>query len=409
MSKWIQTAKKLVPQSIKTTLVNQYAHIGNRRLHPEAYDPAAYPAGVNLLGYIYAEMGLGQGCRCIASALRESGLPFTIINYMQGPSARMGDRSWSEYVGTARYSVNLVQINADQIPRVRLRMGQNFWDKRYQIAHFAWELPEFPKEWSTVCSYFDEIWTPSSFCSDAIARQTDVPVYTMPFCIHPEISQPRDRAYFRLPEDRFLYLSMFDVNSVMERKNPMGAIRAYCLAFPEVTGRTGLVVKINNFTRLGETDDELYRLIQSRSDIFLIDEVLSRNDLNALIRTCNCFVSLHRSEGFGLVLAEAMYLGRPVVATNWSSNTDFMTAENSCPVDYRLVTLEQDYTVYRRGQQWAEAEEQHCATYLRRLYEEPAYYEAIARAGQISIQKQYSAQASASFILQRLQPTLKGE
>lgn len=409
MSSLGKTIKKLVPQPVKAALMNRYYQIRSQRMHPLAYDPMAYPAGVNLLGYIYAEMGLGQGCRCIAAALRESGLPFTIVNYAEGPSARMDDRTWSDFVGPARYGVNLVQINADQIPRVRVRMGRDFWDKRCQIAHFAWELPEFPSQWRAACNCFDEIWTPSRFCTDAIARQTHVPVYTMPFCIHPEISQPREREHFHLPENRFLYLTMFDVNSVMERKNPIGAIRAYCRAFPDVTGRTGLVVKINNFTRLQKTDNTLYELIRSRSDIFLLDEVLSRGDLNALIQTCDCFVSLHRSEGFGLVLAEAMYLGRPVVATNWSSNTDFMTAENSCPVNYRLVPLERDYAVYRRGQHWAAADESHCVSYMRRLYEDPAYYEAIARAGQASMQRQYSAQASAEFLLRRLTPILKGE
>lgn len=396
--------KAVLPPFVRKALRHFYYKMYDQLLSTESYEVGHYPFGINLTGYIYSEMGLGQGCRCIAHGLQESGIPFSIVNYCN-QNARSEDYEWKAYVGDAKYAINLVQINPDGINQARIRLGKNFWDKRYQISHFSWELPIFPSMWKGVCDYFNEIWTPSDFCTEAIAGQTKVPVYTMPYVIQPEISTLRNRTYFKLPKDKFLFLCMFDINSAMERKNPIGAIDAYLKAFSDSKRdeNVGLVIKINNFLRRKEDYKALYQRIINRPDIYIIDEVFSKNDVNALISVCDCFVSLHRSEGFGLVLAEAMYFEKPVIATNWSANIDFMNKNNSCVVDYRLIPLERDYAVvYQKGQMWADPSIEHCAHYMQQLYADKQYYQMIANAGQQSIKKQCSSEVSANFILDRV-------
>jgi glycosyltransferase involved in cell wall biosynthesis len=118
--------------------------------------------------------------------------------------------------------------------------------------------------------------------------------------------------------------------------------------------------------------------------------------------TCDCFVSLHRSEGFGLGLAEAMYQGKPVIGTDWSGNTDFMNAENSCPVRYSLERLDQSFGPYSKGQTWAEPDSDHAAWFMRRLVEDDSYRRRIAAAGQETIRSDYSPRAVGRRYLERL-------
>lgn len=382
----------------KQDLVRLRCHLTPQR----PYRPGKYPTGVNLTGYIQAEMGLGQSCRCLAQALEAGNIPFSVISYQYGAPARMGDSTWDRKMNGIQYAVNLTVINADQLYAAVSRLGTAYWDSRYQIAHYAWELPEYPAEWVRVSRRFDEIWTPSTFCTQAVATAVDRPVYTIPYVIEPKLSQPRARDYFSLPEDRFLFLCMFDVNSVIQRKNPMAVISAFLKAFPGDDPQVGLVVKVNDARGNPEIQSYLSGLIREHSNIYLINKVLSRNDVNALIAVSDCFVSMHRSEGFGLVMAEAMYFGKPVIATNWSANTDFMNEENSCPVRYQLVSVDQDYVVYKKGQIWADPDVDHCAGYMRALVEDPEYRRRIAAAGQASIRRQYNAESAAKAIKERL-------
>lgn len=405
------TIKKLLPtpavEAIKNTLHEQQLRKLSR-VKKNPYQPGAYPDGVNLTGFIRAEMGLGESCRRLAAALKHAQIPFSAIDYQHGACARMEDDSWGSFMHGAQYAVNVTVINADELPyAIPALEKEKYWDRHYQIAHYAWELPEYPAEWAKISEIFDEIWTPSTFCTDAIAAAVKCPVRTIPYIIAPEISQKRSREYFGLPEDRFLFLCMFDVNSVIQRKNPKAAIDAFRKAFGGDASNVGLVIKVNDVQGTPEAQEYLQGLIRECSNIYLLNKVLSRNDVNALIQVCDSFVSMHRSEGFGLVMAESMYLGKPVIATNWSSNTDFMNHENSCPVSYRLVEVDQDYAVYKKGQIWADPDVDDCARYMRRLVEEPAYCAAIAEAGRKTILEKYSADSSAQAIRQRLDQILK--
>ena len=209
--------------------------------------------------------------------------------------------------------------------------------------------------------------------------------------IHFPVPENPHRARFGLPEDRFLFLTMYDMHSLQERKNPEASLDAFTKAFPDVErSGVGLVIKLMNGGTYPEDYAALKQRLASVSGTHLIDETLAREEVYELEACCDAFVSLHRSEGFGLGLAECMFLGKPVVGTNWSGNVDFMTSAYSCPVDFSLVELDRDHGPYRKGQHWAEPDVDHASHYMRKLATDDAYRKEVGQRGQQTIRLQHS-------------------
>ena len=181
-----------------------------------------------------------------------------------------------------------------------------------------------------------------------------MPVLCFPHAVDIPTSLQPDRARFGLASDRVVFLAMADVMSSVERKNPFGAVQAFAAAFADGATRAELVVKISNGAREPAALKRLQNLARSCPGIHLITQALDRPALSCLLDSVDCVVSLHRSEGFGLVLAEAMARAKVVLATGWSGNMDFMHERNSLPVDFQLTTIQSDCGPYRRGQRWAE-------------------------------------------------------
>ncbi|RCX19026.1 glycosyltransferase involved in cell wall biosynthesis [Fontibacillus phaseoli] len=359
--------------------------------------------GVNLLGYSRAEMGIGESCRIAANNLDAVDIPFGILNFTGTNSARMEDMSWAhKEVTEPAYHINLLHVNAEQMTEIYAHYGNSLFQNKYTIGYWHWELPDFPDEWLEGFNLVDEVWVPSTFVADSVAVKSPVPVVKIPHSIEVKITEPRDRAYFHLPKDAFLFLSMYDVKSYQERKNPKAAVEAFKTAFKPDDFRVGLVLKVNSY-KSGSTDIKaLETLIGDYQNIHLITDTISRNDVNALLCVTDCFVSLHRSEGFGLGLAEAMYLGKPVIGTNWSSNTDFMDISNSCLVDYTLIQVGNDYGPYKAYQQWADPDVGQAGDYMKRLTADKEFYDKIALAGQKNIKENFSPTAVGKLIQERL-------
>lgn len=359
--------------------------------------------GINLIGYARAEMGIGESCRIMARSLTADDLPYGIINFEGTSRARMNDFSFKhKEINMPMYDVNVFHINAEQMVEVYAHKGEGLFHKRYNIGYWHWELPDFPERWIKSFSLVDEIWAPSTFIADAIALKSPVPVVKIPHSIEVNIEEPRNRAYFGLPDDPFVFLGMYDVNSYQQRKNPQAVIEAFKLAFKPNDWHVCLVIKVNVVNSESKEMKELQNSIRGYENIRLIKEVLTRNDINGLLSVCDSFVSLHRSEGFGLGLAEAMYLGKPVIGTNWSANKDFMTADNSCPVDYRLVRLEETYGPYESYQHWAEPDVMHASQYMKRLVQDDEYRQTIAKRGQQTIHTEFSPTKVGELVQKRL-------
>lgn len=359
--------------------------------------------GVNLIGYARAEMGIGESCRIAARSLSAVDLPFGIINFSGTNPARMNDLSWvHKEIADPKYNVNIFHINAEQMIEVYAHHGNGIFQNHYNIGFWHWELPDFPDEWEESFTLVNEIWAPSTFVVDSISMKSPVPVVKIPHSIEVKIEEVRDRKYFGLPEKPFLFLTMYDLKSYQERKNPQAAIHSFKRAFQENELDVGLVIKVNSADSNPDDREELYELIGNYQNIYLIEQTLTRNDTNALIAIIDSYVSLHRSEGFGLGLAEAMYLGKPVIGTNWSSNTDFMTPDNSCLVDYNLIQLNHDYGPYRSYQYWADPDIRHASDYMGKLVDDKEYYRKKASKGESHIKQYFSPQVVGGLIEKRL-------
>jgi len=209
------------------------------------------------------------------------------------------------------------------------------------------------------------------------------------------------RSQLGLPEDKFLFLFVFDMLSYIERKNPFGLIEAYRRAFGPKPQDTQLVIKVTNLDQFPQYREPLEEAIRSVSGI-LIEGYLNRRELDGLFHVVDAYVSLHRSEGFGLTIAEAMSIGKPTIATAYSSVQDYMTPANSYPVGYRLIELEEDYGPYKKGGVWADPDLDHAAAQMRRVFENPDEAARIGRQAALDMQRMYSSEVVARKVINRL-------
>lgn len=366
------------------------------------------PYGVNLVGYIRAEMGLGEVARGVAAALDAARIPFDITNFEHGNHSPHTNLSWAhKETGRSDYGVTILCINPDNRYSVRTRLPRRLLSDQYVIGYWFWELPELPEGWETEFGLVNEVWAGSDFIREAVARKATVPVVRMPPVVSAAGAGDYGRAHFRLPEGRYLFLSVCDAHSVLERKNPLGVVSAFKKAFRKNDPRVGLVLKFNNPEGHKLEFDEIRSELEGYDNVYMLEQVMTRSEVNSLIAATDCLVSLHRSEGFGLVPAEAMLLGKPVVLTNWSGNTDYMTPENSVGIDYELVKLGRDYGLYKAHQHWAEPDIEQAARWMRRIAEEPGLGESIGRSARATVESGYSPEAVGRLIRERLDQILR--
>lgn len=348
-------------------------------------------------------MGLGEAARGIAASLESAAIPFNVINFEYLNPGRHSDTSWihKEEVKD-RYDVTLLAVNPDNIVNARLLLPKEIFAGRYVIGYWFWELPEIPDDWSTAFSLVNEVWAASRFMQEAFSTKSPVPVVHIPPAIIPRTLAGFSRSYFNLPEGRFLFLMMSDANSFLERKNPLAVIRAFKNAFLGEDSSVALVLKITGLEDLRPELQEIRDEIAGHENIYVLNRMMAREEINSLLASIDCLVSLHRSEGFGLIPAEAMSLGKPVILTNWSGNTDYMTADNCIGIDYELVRLDKDYGPYKAGQHWAEPDVEQAASWMKRLAQEPDLARRIGRSAQETISLNFSPEAVCKKIEDRL-------
>jgi glycosyltransferase involved in cell wall biosynthesis len=405
------------PASIIFAIKRKAFRIKERNRHVDGFS-RSNPPGINLAAYIRAEMGLGQAARGLAAALEAAHVPFNILNFERGNPARHGDESWAHKESVeSHYDITVLAVNPDNIFNARRHLPTQIFVDRYVIGYWFWELPTIPDEWIEAFSLVNEVWAASRFVHDAIAQKSPVPVFRVPPVIRVRQGDELSRQHFNLPENRFLFVNACDTASIMERKNPAATIAAFKKAFEPNDSRVGLVLKISSpprsstfgdFARtigaVNQQDDfELIReQIRGYDNIRLVDRLLTPEELRSLLKVTDCYVSLHRSEGFGLVPAEALSLGKPAIITRWSGNVDYMTDDNSVGIDYRLVKLGRDYGPYEADQHWAEPDIDQAAHWMKKLAGDPALATAIGKRGQQTILTKFSPEAVGAIISERL-------
>ena len=349
--------------------------------------------GLNIVGFLTADLGVGESARCMVRAADAAGLPAALVPLRLNCRNRLGDDTYAARLGPANpHQVNVFHIDPPAAAEIDHHHGRAFRTGRYNIGYFAWELPEFPDSWLPAFDFFDEIWCPSEFTAAAVREKSPLPVLTFPHAIafSPPAGTPAElRRKFGLPPDKFLCLTLFDLNSYAARKNPRAALAAFREARLDPR-EAGLVVKVHNVAGNEADFAALEAELRQLPGAVLLHTTLSRADLYALEAACDCLVSLHRSEGFGLAVAECMHLGKPVLSTDWSATAEFVTPDNGCPVPARLVTLEATHGPYARGGTWADPDVGAAAAHLRRLAGDPALAARLGAAARATIAARFS-------------------
>jgi glycosyltransferase involved in cell wall biosynthesis len=285
----------------------------------------------------------------------------------------------------------VVHHNAPFLPHALWALGRAQVRGRRVIGYWAWEFPRVPDSWLPSLRYLHEVWVPSELTRVAVAAATDLPVRVVPHPLPPVTPTPNMRARLGLPDNALIVLTAFHMGSAFTRKNPLAAIAAFRRAFGDAPDRV-LAIKLIDHGASPIAREELERAIAGALNIRLINVMLPPADMSGLMAAVDIVLSLHRSEGFGLVPAEAMQLGKPVVATGWSGNMDFMNAHNSAPVSFDLVPVQDPYdgAFIADGQLWAEANVDHAADWLRRLAAEPALRQQLGDTARADIARQLS-------------------
>lgn len=382
-----------------------------RRLADQPKVPQRITAapGALLIGHPYAVLGRAEDIRTAASAFEVADIPFAMRN-LYGDHGRETAGMHKDFDmrhredSTAAYRSNILVLNADEMEMAWRYQGTSLERGPYNIGYWAWEASRFPDAWLPAFAGLDEIWAPSRFIQQAVAEKADCPVVWMPLAVEHRITAAASRQTLGLPEDRFLFLFFFDFRSFVSRKNPFAVLKAFRQAFSSADDSVGLVIKTNGMAECADAYEEFKSSgVDDDPRITWIDRVMEDREVRSLMSRCDCFVSLHRSEGFGRGLAEAMLMGKPVIATGYSGNLDFTNEENCCLVDYVLVPVGEDEYPHGAGQLWAEADVEMAAEFMRRLVEDPAFAAAKGSAGARYIRTFHSLEAVGARYRRRLE------
>lgn len=311
--------------------------------------------GVNLIGYAYGELGIGEDVRMAAYALRAAGIPFTVINFAPGDDIRQADRSIEQWVGEEPiYPINVFCLTALEHLRFFLERGQDVLEGRYNIGYWPWELQNWPANWEHCFALVDEVWASSEHIRQAVARVSPVPVMTMPMAVTLPTVQKTVRADYSLPEEDVLFVFSFDGNSSLARKNPLAVVQAFQEAFPNGDESVGLVIKCMRPDTKNPTWKKIVVAARKDGRVCIVNALLTKPQVLGLYGACDCFISLHRAEGYGRGIAEALLLGLDVIATGYGGNVDFCEPGGAYLVPYELVPVGKGEYVEAGGQYWAE-------------------------------------------------------
>ena len=350
------------------------------------------PHGVNLVGYVTAVLGVGQVARLLAPMLDRAGVPKIVVANHETTSEQSLAFD-SGLADEAPYDVNLLCVNADHTTALARQLGPEFFANRRTIGVWFWEVEDFPRSSMDAFDLVDEIWVATDFVLEAIAPVSPKPVRKFPLpVVVPSPPAHVTRSQVGMPDDRFVFLFVYDFLSTAERKNPVGLIEAYTRAFGPKDGTTLVLKSINGDKRLDQLE-RVRRAAAGRPDVIVLDTYLSPELHSALLAHCDAYVSLHRSEGFGLDMAHAMGLGKPVIATGYSGNREFMDEATSYLVDYELGPVGPGSDPYPADSRWAYPSLDHAAELLRRVVERPEEAQERGRRAAARIRTEFSLDA----------------
>ncbi|MFZ4115680.1 MAG: glycosyltransferase [Chthoniobacterales bacterium] len=330
------------------------------------------PFGINIFGYARGELGIGEDLRQMALAFKSQEIPFCIINIPLGKKFSQKDDSMDPWItDQPRYGINLFCMNGVEMVKFLIKEGLGCLENRITIGLWPWELPLWPQSCHYAFACVDTIWAISSYTASAYVR-APCQVITITLPVSTEKIGPQKRGDFRLPENAFLYLFCFDLHSRLTRKNPWGVIQAFQKAFPhQGAENVGLVLKVSH-THSWRWPWPLIRLrAKCDSRIHLLEKNMRRDELLALYQACDCYVSLHRAEGFGRTIAEALLLGLQVITTGFSGNLDFCQEPRVALVKYKPKQLKPRDYFWGEGGSWADPSIEDASRLLQEIRSSP--------------------------------------
>jgi glycosyltransferase involved in cell wall biosynthesis len=357
--------------------------------------------GTDVVGFFNAEHGIGEASRLLVEALRAAHTPISTLTY-RNTESRQKFPFEADDVG--RYKTVITAINAELNAPLHQSFGVFFFRDTYKIGQWFWELEVAPPWYKPAYKYVNELWAPTRFIEQMLRKEApkNVHVEYMPLPLRqPRVVENARRSDLGL-DDRFMFLFTFDFMSVMKRKNPMGLINAFTKAFAPGEGPMLVLKCINGETR-PEMFESMKKAVIGRDDIIIMNKYLDSEMSAALMNLCDCYVSLHRSEGLGLTIAEAMLLGKPVIATGYSGNLDFMTPGTSFMVPWTRVKVGEGAEAYSSKATWAEPDIDVAAEMMRSVYQNPEAAKNMAEAGKRDLEARFTPEITGARMKARLE------
>ncbi len=356
--------------------------------------------GINVIGYIDEMHSIGEVARATVKKLKQCGIPFSIYKIESGakkiPDAEMVE--FQEYiVEEPIYDTNLFFVNADQIP-VIYKHNEKLFKNKYNAANWYWEFESGFDRYSDAFKYLDEVIVSTEHIKRGLEKSAPegFKITKIPYAFSKNWDELESREIVRskygIDKDAFAVFFNFDYNSSYDRKNPEAVLRAFEKAFKDNKDAV-LVLKTTNADNHNKNKQQFMNLVNElgmQEHVVIIDKFLSRNEFISLMNACDTYISLHRGEGLGMGCIEAMALHKPVIATNYSGNLEFMNKENSLLVDAAMIKPDTDFDAYRDVEYWAEPDLDMAAGYLRELYENPEKAKQYGKCAKVSIETQFS-------------------
>jgi hypothetical protein len=334
--------------------------------------PDEHALCIEVIGFFHSISGIGESARLCAQQLAADGYRVKCTSveiFFRKPQEL--EWLWPDNIDSSEINCRLYHLNPPMLPPVIVQMGFANFKKTFNIGYWAWELEAIPAEWIRAFRYMNAIFTPSKFTSRVIQSYTKHPVFTVTHPVTLTTATQGMRARLDIPEQAFLVSNIFSFGSAMERKNPLGLINAFKQAF---AGNEDAYLILKSNTSDNHPDQQtLLQAITDHPTIRLIDQHWSRADVLGLIQCSDLYASLHRSEGFGLTIAEAMLLNTPTMVTAWSGNMDFCTAENSFLVTHKPIKVNSNHPEFREFENttWADADIRHTAGLFSEIFKNP--------------------------------------
>jgi len=353
--------------------------------------------GIDFIGFPRGKLGVGEMVRSLMRVALHNGYEINAIDCIHPADSIVNDHSEFEiYISNQfKYDLRIYSLTQNHIAALIYRFGTQFFDNAMNIFHLAWEFDTRPKELDHALQFCDEIWAISEFTAKSFKNDLGIPVHTMHCPVENPFFLKKDRGFFNLPDDLFIFCFSFDMNSFLSRKNPYACIKAFNLA-SELNDDIGLVIKVSNVNTESTDWLNLLKLISNNKNIFVINEVFDKQIVYSLFDCCDAYISLHRSEGFGIGMAENMLLGKPVICTGYSGNMDFCTSENSFLVDYSLIEVKNNEYISAEGFHWADPSVLSASKLIEELYNSKSLVKSKTLAAKSNIENNFSVNGLAN-------------